>query len=93
MAGHAVRLPEVGSIVARHRCSYLRRALAEVLMAVQNKDGDQEVQGSPRFVRSSARQAELEATVTYLDRATVGESRRGNRRRSHRAGLQCRRLA
>lgn len=62
-------------------------------MAVQNKDGNQEVQGSPRFVRYSAHLAELTETVTYLYPARVVVSRRGSRCRDHRVDLCYRRLA
>ena len=50
----------------RHCYPHLLGALAEVLVAVQNIDGNQEVQGSPRFVRCSAHRAELAEIVTYL---------------------------
>jgi hypothetical protein len=80
------------AVIAAEQHCILRR-LAEVLVAVQNKDGNQEVQGSPRFVRCSAHRAELAETVTYLCPATAGASRRENQSRDHRDGLGCRRLA
>ena len=72
------------------------KGVAMVLMAVhriQNIDGNQEVQGSPRFVYHSARQAELTVTVTYLCQEMVEGSQKGSWCRSRHARRRPRRLA
>ena len=57
----------------------VRLELAVGLMEVQKTDGNQEVQGSPRFVQSLPPPAGLEEMATYLSRAArAGASRRAS---------------
>lgn len=51
---------------------------------LQRRDGNQEVQGSPRFVQSPPHPAGLEEMVTYLSRvARAGASRTASRSLRH----------